>query len=119
MDVHAAVLAARRCTTGCTVHFVVEAVDAGPIVIQKSCAVDLEHDTHESLKARVQQLEGEALVEAIEMFRTEQIGPVVGGVAKREQCVTYKSAGVDIDAGERLVDRIKPMCRCVLRYTRC
>ncbi len=63
-DVHAAVLAAGVQETGCTVHYVTEAVDAGPILIQKKCAV-LAGDTPESLKTKVQQLEGAALIAAI------------------------------------------------------
>jgi len=29
--------------------------------------------------------------------------------------LTYKSAGVDIDAGEALVEKIKPMCKATKR----
>ncbi|HLB42065.1 MAG TPA: phosphoribosylglycinamide formyltransferase [Gammaproteobacteria bacterium] len=64
LDVHRAVLAADIKETGCTVHYVIQEIDAGPIILQKRCAV-LPHDTPETLKARVQALEGEALVEAI------------------------------------------------------
>lgn len=63
-NVHQAVLTSGAKKTGCTVHYVTEEVDAGPIMIQKECPV-LPGDTVESLKARVQKLEGEALVEAI------------------------------------------------------
>ncbi len=62
--VHEAVLKAGVKETGCTVHFVTEAVDAGPILLQKKCSV-LADDTVETLKARVQALEGQALLEAI------------------------------------------------------
>jgi phosphoribosylglycinamide formyltransferase-1 len=62
--VHEAVLAAGVSETGCTVHFVTEEVDAGPIVLQQKCKV-LSGDTPESLKQRVQSLEGEALIQAI------------------------------------------------------
>ncbi|CDZ77880.1 Phosphoribosylglycinamide formyltransferase [Legionella massiliensis] len=65
LDVHQAVLDAAETVTGCTVHVVNEEVDAGPIILQKSCPV-LKDDTAESLKDRVQQLEGSALVEAIQ-----------------------------------------------------
>jgi len=68
-NVHQAVLDSGVKETGCTVHYVTETVDAGPILIQKKCAVKTD-DTVESLKARVQQLEGEALIQAIESFRT-------------------------------------------------
>jgi phosphoribosylglycinamide formyltransferase-1 len=63
-NVHQAVLDAGVKETGCTVHYVIEEVDAGPILIQKKCSV-LPDDTAESLKTRVQQLEGLALIEAI------------------------------------------------------
>lgn len=63
-QVHQAVLDAGVKETGCTVHYVTEAVDAGPIVIQQKCDV-LMNDTVDQLKARVQALEGVALVAAI------------------------------------------------------
>jgi phosphoribosylglycinamide formyltransferase-1 len=65
LAVHEAVLKAGVKETGCTVHIVTKAVDAGPIVIQKRCPVLL-HDTPDTLKARVQALEGEALIEALQ-----------------------------------------------------
>ena len=64
LEVHKAVLASGVAETGCTVHYVTQEVDAGPIITQKKCPVE-PHDTPELLKARVQQLEGEAMVEAI------------------------------------------------------
>ncbi len=64
LDVHRAVLAAGEMSTGCSVHYVTEEVDAGPVILQKQCEV-LPGDTAESLRARVQALEGAALVEAI------------------------------------------------------
>lgn len=67
LDVHRAVLVAKELESGCTVHYVTEQVDAGPIVIQKKCEVLLE-DTPESLKARVQQCEAVALIEAIKQL---------------------------------------------------
>ena len=70
-DVHAAVLAAGERETGCTVHRVTAAVDVGPILMQKRCPVHA-GDTVASLKSRVQELEGEALIEAIAMFVTDQ-----------------------------------------------
>ena len=41
-----------------------EEVDSGPILIQKKCSV-LVNDSVETLKKRVQQLEGEAFIEAL------------------------------------------------------
>lgn len=63
-DVYDAVLSAGVKETGCTVHYVTEEVDAGPVLVQKKCAV-LPSDTVENLKTRVQVLEGYALIEAI------------------------------------------------------
>ena len=65
-NVHQAVLNSGVKETGCTVHYVTEEVDAGPILVQKKCPV-LPNDTVDSLKERVQRLEGEALVEAIHL----------------------------------------------------
>jgi phosphoribosylglycinamide formyltransferase 1 len=67
LAVHQAVLQAHEQETGCTVHYVTEEVDAGPILIQKHCMV-LPTDTVETLKARVQALEGAALVEALQLL---------------------------------------------------
>lgn len=66
-NVHKAVLKSGATETGCTVHFVTEDVDAGPILIQKKCPV-LPNDTVETLKERVQKLEGEALIEAVKIL---------------------------------------------------
>ncbi|MCW8399239.1 phosphoribosylglycinamide formyltransferase [Legionella sp. PATHC038] len=74
LDVHQAVLDGAEIETGCTVHFVTEQVDAGPIIVQKKCPV-LAGDTPELLKTRVQELEGEALIEAIYTIATSDKAP--------------------------------------------
>ena len=66
LDVHQAVLDAGDTESGCTVHYVTAEVDAGAIVVQKFCPVLLA-DTAETLKARVQPLEGQAWLEAIQL----------------------------------------------------
>jgi phosphoribosylglycinamide formyltransferase 1 len=53
--------------TGCTVHFVTEEVDAGPILLQAAVPV-LPGDTVESLRARIQVEEHRILPQAIEML---------------------------------------------------
>ena len=63
-DVHKSVLAAGDKKTGCTIHLVTKEVDGGPILLQKSCPV-FENDSIDSLKERVQKLEGEAFIEII------------------------------------------------------
>lgn len=67
LAVHQSVLDAGEQETGCTVHYVVEEVDAGPVLLQKKCIV-LPDDTAQTLKERVQALEGSALVEAIQQL---------------------------------------------------
>jgi len=66
-DVHAQVLAAKEKETGCTIHIVDEGVDTGPIILQKKCAVEL-NDTPETLKQKIQKLEGEAFIEVIKQY---------------------------------------------------
>ncbi|MBO3839908.1 MAG: phosphoribosylglycinamide formyltransferase [Thermoproteota archaeon] len=72
INVHRAVLEYGVKVTGCTLHFVDEKMDAGPIIIQKVVEVR-EDDTEETLKKRVQEAEGEALVEGIQLFQEGRI----------------------------------------------
>lgn len=58
LQVHEAVIKAGKKETGCTVHFVDAGVDTGAVVWQSACAVAGD-DTPVSLKAKVQQLEGQ------------------------------------------------------------
>ena len=122
VDVHLAVLSAGCTETGCTVHEVTEDVDHGPIVVQKRCIVDPTTDSTTGLKARVQRLEGQALIESIALYVNGFIGPLAnqgmyeilrevdGETAnKLNNGLTYRSAGVNIDAGRELVHRIKPL----------
>ena len=66
-NVHKEVLKNGETETGCTIHFVTDEVDGGPILIQKKCAVGSD-DTVASLKAKVQTLEGKAFIEAIQLI---------------------------------------------------
>ena len=65
--VHEAVIAHGCKVSGCTVHFVDNDYDAGPIIIQKCCPV-LEDDTPESLAHRVGELERVVYPEAIRLY---------------------------------------------------
>ena len=67
-NVHEEVLKNGDPETGCTIHFVTDEVDGGPILIQKECNVEA-HDTVETLKTKVQKLEGEAFIEAIQLIQ--------------------------------------------------
>jgi formyltetrahydrofolate-dependent phosphoribosylglycinamide formyltransferase len=65
--VHEAVLAHGVKVSGCTVHFVDQVYDHGPIVLQKAVEVR-DDDTPETLAARVFEAECEAFPEAIRLF---------------------------------------------------
>ena len=60
-------LEARESVSGCTVHFVDEGTDTGPILLQKSVPI-LPGDTEESLSARILEQEHAAYPEAITKF---------------------------------------------------
>lgn len=53
--------------SGCTVHFVVPEVDAGPMIVQKAVRVK-EDDNEESLSERILKEEHRLLPEAIQLF---------------------------------------------------
>ena len=72
LDVHQAVIDAKEQESGCTVHLIDEGVDSGPILIQKRVSVS-ENDSAESLKAKVQTLEGLAFIELIKKWPMEGI----------------------------------------------
>ena len=71
-NVHSEVLRNNDHETGCTIHFVTEEVDSGPILVQKKCSVKKE-DTISSLKKKVQKLEGEAFIEAIKTISNKGV----------------------------------------------
>ncbi|HZK25604.1 MAG TPA: phosphoribosylglycinamide formyltransferase [Oscillospiraceae bacterium] len=53
--------------TGCTVHFVDEGMDTGPIILQEAIPVN-DHDTTESLHQRIQVLEHKLYPQAINLW---------------------------------------------------
>ncbi len=69
--VHQAVLERGVKVTGCTVHFVTNDYDAGPILLQRWIAVRVD-DTPESLAARVFEEEKRALPEALRLLGQER-----------------------------------------------
>eukprot|EP00743_Colponemidia_sp_Colp-15_P005742 GILK01006172.1.p1 GENE.GILK01006172.1~~GILK01006172.1.p1 ORF type:complete len:836 (+),score=168.34 GILK01006172.1:43-2508(+) len=75
-QVHEAVLKARKTYTGCTVHFVDHGVDTGPIAVQLKCDIAAD-ETPDSLKNKVQTLEGEALISALRAYQAGHMYPVV------------------------------------------
>lgn len=67
LRVHEAVLQSGAKETGCTVHFVDEHYDTGPIILQRTIPV-LEGDTPETLAERLLPVEHATYVEAIRLF---------------------------------------------------
>jgi len=70
--VHEAVIASGVKISGATVHLVDEEYDRGPIVLQKTVAVD-ERDTPESLAAKVLAVEHEIFPLAIKAFAENRV----------------------------------------------
>jgi len=67
-NVHEIVLKNGDTETGCTIHFVTNEIDGGPILIQKKCNVAPD-ETIDTLKTKVQNLEGKAFIEAIQLIQ--------------------------------------------------
>lgn len=67
--VHQSVLSAGDTQSGCTIHYVDENIDSGEIVLQKFCDI-APGETVDSLKEKVQGLERQAFVEAINIIGT-------------------------------------------------
>ncbi len=70
--VHEAVLATGVKWTGATVHFVGDAYDEGPILLQQTVPV-LDDDTPDTLAARVQALERKLVPEAIRLIAAGRV----------------------------------------------
>ena len=71
-EVHKAVLDYGCKVTGCTLHFVDERIDAGPIILQK-CVPVYDDDTVDTLKERVQKAEQEIILEGIRLFMSNEL----------------------------------------------
>jgi phosphoribosylglycinamide formyltransferase 1 len=68
VDAQAQAIAARATKSGCTVHFVDEGLDSGPIILQREVEVRPDDDA-ESLSARILEQEHIAYVEALKRLR--------------------------------------------------
>ncbi len=79
--VHEAVLESAAKLSGCTVHFVDNQYDHGPIILQRTVPV-LDDDTPDSLAARVFAAECEAYPEALRMIGAGRVRVVDGRVIK-------------------------------------
>jgi len=72
LKVHAAVLESGDEYTGCTVHFVDEIYDHGPVILQEMIPVEKE-DTPEVLAQKVLEIEHRLYPEAIKLFESGEI----------------------------------------------
>lgn len=79
--VHRAVLESGRTVSGCTVHFVDERYDMGPIILQRTVPV-LPGDDEHTLAARVFEQECIAYPEAIALFAENRLRVVDGRVER-------------------------------------
>ena len=70
--VHEAVLEYGARVSGCTIHFVDNQYDHGPVILQKTVPV-LDDDTPETLAARVFEAECEAYPEALRLLGTGRV----------------------------------------------
>ncbi len=70
--VHQAVLDYGAKYTGCTVHFVDETYDTGPVILQRAVPVQ-DTDTSETLAARVLTEEHAALIEALQLLSQDRL----------------------------------------------
>jgi phosphoribosylglycinamide formyltransferase-1 len=80
LNVHEEVLKRGCKVSGCSLIFIDEGADTGPIIIQKVCEIEND-ETADTLKSKVQKLEGEALIEGIERFRDGKV-KVEGTIVK-------------------------------------
>lgn len=83
MDTHARALAAGVKITGCSVHFVREEMDAGPIIAQAAVPV-LDDDDEESLAARVLEAEHRLYPMALALVASGRARAVGGRVVIEE-----------------------------------
>jgi phosphoribosylglycinamide formyltransferase-1 len=79
IKVHEAVLAAGEAVTGCTVHFVDNEYDHGPIILQRQVPVQ-PGDTPQSLQARVFQAECQAYPEVLRLLAAGRVRVRAGKV---------------------------------------
>ena len=72
LDVHKEVLKNREKITGCTLHFVDDSIDGGPIIMQKEVKIE-QNETPDTLKAKVQKAEQEIIVKSIDLYEKGMI----------------------------------------------
>src|SRR3990167_6678758 len=66
-DVHKAVLDSGIKKTGCTLHFITDKADEGPIILQETVLIS-KKETEDSLKKKVQKAEQRVLIKAVKLY---------------------------------------------------
>lgn len=92
---------------GCTVHFVDEGTDTGPILVQAAVPV-LPDDTEESLQARIHAQEHKAYVRAVRLVLLDAVEIVDDG-GKRRARVTGFEGGAGGAGAEAIVSPFEPL----------
>ena len=72
LDVHKAVIESGRKVSGCTLFFIDEGADTGPIIMQKSVEVK-EDETIDSLRAKVQKEEQKMYPRGIRLYAERKL----------------------------------------------
>ena len=100
--VHQAVLESGMKLSGCSVHFVDEHYDTGPIIAQRSVPV-LDGDTAITLSARVLEAEHKTYVRAAMLFAAGRLAIEDGRVRVREK-VNQLEENEDLSAAVNISD---------------
>jgi len=72
LDVHKLVIESGVKITGCTLHFVDDGTDTGPIILQKAVEIT-KGETPQTLKEKVQKAEQEIILKGIKLFKNGQL----------------------------------------------
>jgi phosphoribosylglycinamide formyltransferase-1 len=70
--------------SGCTVHFVDEGVDSGPIIAQRAVPV-FDDDTEETLGARILEQEHQVYVEVLRLIAADRVRIIAGSDGQRSR----------------------------------
>lgn len=85
--------------TGCTAHFVTEALDEGPIILQDVFHIQVGHDTANDVRRKGQALEGQVLSQAVQMYLDDKLAVVDDKVVFRPGLSSLLRPEADNGAG--------------------
>jgi phosphoribosylglycinamide formyltransferase-1 len=84
LDTHQRVLTAKESNHGCSVHFVTDELDGGPIIARASLAI-LPDDSEDSLKQRVLAFEHQLYPFIVQLFAEKRLQLTPSGVTLDDQ----------------------------------